>query len=215
MKIEQLQCYLVAGPQDYPELSLTEFIVKIEVLMQSGITAYQFRDKGTHYQNCEERLDLVLKLQSLAKKWQVLFIINDDVDLAQQIHADGLHVGQGDQIQAALKVPQAVPMVIGLSVSNASELAAAQDSGADYLGIGPIFATQSKTDAAPALGLAKLAEILPQNHLPIVGIGGITESVLSDLAELGLNGVAVISMLTRSDNPIETVQKIKEAWHGI
>ena len=83
------------------------------------------------------------------------------------------------------------------------------------MGIGPIFATQSKTDAAPALGLAKLAEILPQNHLPIVGIGGITESVLSDLAELGLNGVAIISMLTRSDNPTEAVQKIREAWRGI
>lgn len=215
MRIEQLQCYLVAGPQDYPSLNLVEFIAKINLLMQAGVTTYQFRDKGTRYKNQNERLNVVMQLQSLAKKWQVLFIVNDDVALAQKIHADGLHVGQSDQVQAALKLPQSRDMVVGLSVSNLSELKQAQTSGADYLGIGPIFTTQSKKDAAPALGLIELAKILSHNHLPIVGIGGITEKDLPNLAQLGLDGVAVISMLTQASNPATAVQKIKGAWYGL
>ncbi|WP_246163843.1 thiamine phosphate synthase [Weissella coleopterorum] len=173
MKKSQLRCYLVAGPQDYPGLTLVEFTEKIIVLMQAGITAYQFRDKGFHYQSATERLEVVQILQKAAKKWQILFIINDDIELAQLIHADGLHVGQSDQVQAALALPQTTSMLIGLSVSNATELQAAQKSGADYLGIGPIFATQSKVDAAPAIGLTKLKTLLMENKLPIVAIGGL------------------------------------------
>lgn len=192
-KILDLRAYFIAGPQDFPKLSIDDAVDKISVIIKSGVTVYQFRDKGTIYNNKNQRLEVAKRLQEVAQKVAVSFIVNDDVELARELSADGIHVGQDDD-----------------SVSNDMELESAQKSGADYLGIGPIYPTNSKSDAAEPIGIDHLRKMLEYNQLPTVGIGGITQSLLTELSETKLGGVAVISLLTEAENPEKVVKIIKQ-----
>lgn len=207
-----LRRYLVAGPQDFPGRSLVEVTERLRLLLNSGITTFQFRDKGAVYASVAERLAFANQIRQLADEAQVMFIMNDDVTLAKAVNADGLHIGQADTRLVEARQDLPASMLIGLSVRNAAEMQAAQASGADYLGVGPIFPTRSKSDAAPALGIDGLVNILALNELPSVGIGGIAMDNLSLLSRTSLDGVAVISMLTRSRNLDETIDRFKRYW---
>ncbi|MFC4653018.1 thiamine phosphate synthase [Lactococcus nasutitermitis] len=207
-----LKCYFIAGPQDFPNLSLEEAEVKISKLIASGVTAYQFRDKGTHYKNEDGRLGLANRLRKVAKAHNVPFIINDDSALAFEVGADGLHLGQDDMAVSRARDLLGKKVFIGLSVRNEQELIQAQSSKADYLGIGPIYQTSSKKDAAKPIGDKLLTSILQVNQLPIVGIGGIDLSKAEKLAKTGLDGVAIISLLTETKMPYRTINTILRAF---
>jgi len=209
-KILDLRAYFIAGPQDFPKLSIDDAIDKISVIIKSGVTVYQFRDKGTIYKNNNQRLEVAKRLQGVAQKAAVSFIVNDDVELARELSADGIHVGQDDDSVSKIRELIGQEMWVGLSVSNDMELESAQKSGADYLGIGPIYPTNSKSDVAEPIGIDHLRKMLEHNQLPTVGIGGITENSLTELSKIGLGGVAVISLLTESENYKNMVQKIKQ-----
>ena len=209
-KILDLRLYFIAGPQDFPNLSIDDAIEQISVIIKSGITVYQFRDKGTIYKNKKQRFEVAKRLQKVAQESAVSFIVNDDVKLARELSADGIHVGQEDESVSKIREQIGQEMWVGLSVSNDEELKAAQISGADYLGIGPIYPTNSKSDAAEPIGTNHLRKMLLSNQLPIVGIGGITENSLTELSKIGLNGIAVISLLTAAENAKKIVQKIKQ-----
>ncbi|BDH81550.1 thiamine phosphate synthase [Lactococcus lactis] len=209
-KILDLRAYFIAGPQDFQKLSIDDAIDKISVIIKSGVTVYQFRDKGTIYKNNNQRLEVAKRLQGVAQKAAVSFIVNDDVELARELSADGIHVGQDDDSVSKIRELIGQEMWVGLSVSNDMELESAQKSGADYLGIGPIYPTNSKSDAAEPIGIDHLRKMLEHNQLPTVGIGGITENSLTELSKIGLGGVAVISLLTESENYKNMVQKIKQ-----
>ena len=206
MNKEFLRCYFIAGPQNFPGLSIWEAQEKIVLIMKSGVTAYQFRDKGTVYQNDRQRLELAQNLRDTARKLGIPFIVNDDVGLAIALKADGVHLGQNDEKLSDARQKVGRSMIIGLSVNNATELAKAQESQADYLGVGPVYPTLTKTDATHPIGVQELGKMMPQNHLPIVGIGGIGLSVLPELVHIGIDGIAVISLLTGSNHP-DTVAK--------
>ena len=150
----------------------------------------------------------VLKLQEAAKDLHIPFIINDDLELACRIQADGVHLGQQDRAVAEAREKLGLQKYIGLSVRNKQELLAAQESEADYLGIGPIYPTSSKSDAAEPLGEGQLSQLLRVNEKAIIGIGGITVESLNPLSQMPLDGVAVISLLTRATNPQNIVRKI-------
>lgn len=207
-----LKRYFIAGPQDFAGLTLAQSEQRIKNIITSGITAYQFRDKGAIYADDNERLRFAQTLREFAAQAGVSFIVNDDVQLTKDVNADGVHLGQADvQLELAREfLPQNV--FIGLSVRNAVEMQKAQSSQADYLGVGPIFKTQSKADAAPELGLAQLTEILTQNSLPTVGIGGISLENQATLKTTGLDGIAMISLLTQTVNLAATMQLIKQSW---
>lgn len=209
-KILDLRVYFIAGPQDFPNLSIDDAIEQISVIIKSGITVYQFRDKGTIYKNNNQRLEVAKRLQEVAQKAAVSFIVNDDVELARELSADGIHVGQDDDSVSKIRELIGQEMWIGLSVSNDMELESAQKSGADYLGIGPIYPTNSKSDAVEPIGVDHLRKMLELNQLPTVGIGGITQSLLTELSETKLGGVAVISLLTEAENPEKVVKIIKK-----
>lgn len=209
-KILDLRVYFIAGPQDFPNLSIDDAIEQISVIIKSGITVYQFRDKGTIYKNNNQRLEVAKRLQEVAQKAAVSFIVNDDVELARKLSADGIHVGQDDDSVSKIRELIDQEMWIGLSVSNDMELESAQKSGADYLGIGPIYPTNSKSDAVEPIGVDHLRKMLEHNQLPTVGIGGITQSLLTELSETKLGGVAVISLLTEAQNPEKVVKIIKK-----
>ena len=205
-----LTVYFIAGPQDFPKLSIAEATEKISSIIKSGVSLYQFRDKGTVYEWENQRFEVAKKLQEVAKKAEVTFIVNDDVQLASDLKADGVHLGQSDGSVSKVRELLGQKVWLGLSVSTEQELKKAQTSGADYLGIGPIYPTSSKADAAKPLGFATLEKILPSNHLPIVGIGGISQDSLTELSALDLDGLAVISLLIEAQNPEEMSFLIKQ-----
>ncbi|MCH1723518.1 thiamine phosphate synthase [Lactococcus formosensis] len=208
MNKEFLTCYFIAGPQNFPELSIEEAVEKIIEILESGVSSYQFRDKGTVYRSHNQRMATVLKLQEAAKDLHIPFIINDDLELACRIQADGVHLGQQDRAVAEAREKLGPQKYIGLSVRNKQEILAAQESEADYLGIGPIYPTSSKSDAAEPLGEEQLSQLLRVNEKAIIGIGGITVESLNPLSQMPLDGVAVISLLTRATNPQNIVRKI-------
>ena len=153
MNKEFLQRYFVAGSQNFPDLTLPEYEERIALIMQSGITAYQFREKNPTL-SFDEKQALAMRLREKARELAVPFIVDDDVALAIAVEADGIHVGQDDMPITDVVAQVAGQMIVGLSVRNKAEMVAAQSvMGIDYLGVGPVFATTTKADAATPLGL--------------------------------------------------------------
>ena len=214
MKKELLQRYFVAGSQNFPDLTLSEYEERIALIMKSGITAYQFREKNPDLSTDEKR-SLAMRLREKAHELDVPFIVDDDVALALAVEADGIHVGQDDMPIADVVKQIAGQMIVGLSVRNGTEMVAAQSvAGSDYLGVRPVFATTTKVDAAAPLGLKGLATALNANtkQLPIVAIGGIKLEDLPALQQAGVDGVAVISLLSEARNVRAVINDMKEKW---
>jgi len=202
----QLRAYFVCGSQDAGDGDL---VAVVESALQAGITAFQFRDKGTSQLTGLERRQLGQRLHQLCAAYRVPFIVDDDVALALALHADGIHVGQSDQqIQQVLDQVRE-KMFVGLSCSTPAEVEVAnQLAGIAYLGSGPVFPTTSKSDADPVIGLRGLTTLVGLSRRPVVAIGGITTTQLAAVAGTGAQGSAVISLLTQSNNMAATVQKM-------
>lgn len=214
MNKEFLKRYFVAGSQNFSDLTLPEYEERIALIMQSGITAYQFREKNLTL-SFDEKQALAMRLREKARKLAVPFIVDDDVALAIAVEADGIHVGQDDMPITDVVAQVAGQMIVGLSVRNKSEMVAAQSvMGIDYLGVGPVFATTTKADAAAPLGLDGLATTLNANakQLPTVTIGGITLEDLPALHQAGVDGVAVISLLSEAPDVRMVIDEMKERW---
>jgi thiamine-phosphate diphosphorylase len=161
-----------------------------------GAQMIQFRDKelddGPFYQQA-------LRLRSLTRGAGVSFIINDRVDVALSVAADGVHVGEHDlpvDVARALIGPE---MILGASAGTPDEVREAQGAGADYLGVGAIFPTGTKDDATH-VGLERLVQLRPFADIPILAIGGITADNVAQTIEAGADGVAVISEVVGADD---------------
>lgn len=154
-----------------------------------GADVIQLREK---HMGKREKLELGLELRHLTRREGVLFIVNDDLDLAVILDADGVHLGQDDiPIQYARGL--AGDMIIGVSTHNKAQAAAAAASGADYIGIGPVFETGTKQDHEPVIGLGVLGEIGAACPVPWVAIGGIGLNQIDSVLSTGCRAVAVIS----------------------
>ncbi|AKP64783.1 thiamine monophosphate synthase [Levilactobacillus koreensis JCM 16448] len=206
-----LRAYFVAGSQDVPDRDLRDVLA---TMLKAGITAYQFRDKGASRLTAADRLALGRDLRDQCHAASVPFIVDDDVDMALALHADGIHVGQSDEgVQRVIDAVAGQNLFVGLSCSTAKEVAAAnQVSGIDYLGSGPIYPTTSKDDADPVIGTTGLAKLVDQANVPIVAIGGVTVDSLPAIAQTGAAGVAVITLLTNSTQPAADVTAMRQAF---
>ncbi|UIF28573.1 thiamine phosphate synthase [Levilactobacillus brevis] len=195
-----LRAYFVAGSQDVPGQDLREVLA---TMLKAGITAFQFRDKGASTLTPDQRLALGRDLREQCRAASVPFIVDDDVDLALALHADGIHVGQSDErITKVLQTVDGRQMFVGLSCNTPEQVAQAnQIAGISYIGSGPIYPTTSKDDADPVMGVAGLQALVAQANVPIVAIGGVTVASLPAIAATGAAGVAVITLLTRSQDP--------------
>ncbi|NDV13065.1 thiamine phosphate synthase [Crenobacter caeni] len=140
-------------------------------------------------------------LKTLCHARGARLLVNDHLDVALAIGADGVHVGQADLPAGVVRSLLGPDAIVGLSVSNAAELAAAELAAVDYLGVGPVFATLSKPDAAPPVGLAGLASLVSAVGKPCVAIGGISLDNAASVAATGVAGVAVIGALCRAADP--------------
>lgn len=173
--------------------------------LEAGITAFQFREKGSGSLSGNEKIQLGKRLRRLCAKYDVPFFINDDVHLISLLDVDGIHVGQDDQSVEGI-MEQFPNVLIGLSISNEFELAKSPIHLVDYIGAGPIFSTSTKEDAKQAVGVEWIAELRSRfPKLPIVGIGGINASNADKVIASGADGVAVISALTNAKHIAHTV----------
>ena len=184
----------------------------VEDALKGGITLFQFREKGEGALEGSEKVELAIKLQDLCKKYNVPFIVNDDIELALEIDADGVHVGQDDL--GVDEIRKLMPdKIIGLSIGNGEELKQAKVEYVDYVGVGPVYVTQSKDDAGGAIGyegLELMRRFLPQ--MPLVAIGGIQTQHIKDVMKTNVDGVSIISAISYSDNIEKTVREMIEQF---
>ena len=165
------------------------FYEQIEDALKGGVTLLQLREKNM----CEEDLlKEALEVQKICKKYRVLLIINDDVELAKKINADGVHVGQSDLDAGTARTILGPDKIIGVTAKTVEQARAAQRAGADYLGSGAIFGTGTKPDAKP-MTMELLREIVNAVDIPVVAIGGIDSSNAYKLAKTGIAGIAVVN----------------------
>ena len=184
----------------------------VEDALKGGITLFQFREKGEGALEGSEKVELAIKLQDLCKKYNVPFIVNDDIELALEIDADGVHVGQDDL--GVDEIRKLMPnKIIGLSIGNEEELKQSKVEYVDYVGVGPVYVTQSKDDAGGAIGyegLELMRKLLPQ--MPLVAIGGIQTQHIKDVMKTNIDGVSIISAISYSDNIEKTVREMNEQF---
>ncbi|MGY3815918.1 thiamine phosphate synthase [Gemella taiwanensis] len=184
----------------------------VEDALKGGITLFQFREKGKGVLEGEEKLELAIKLKNLCKKYNVPFIVNDDIELALEIDADGVHVGQDDLGVDEIRKLMS-NKIIGLSIGNEEELKQSKVEYVDYVGVGPVYVTQSKDDAGGAIGyegLELMRKLLPQ--MPLVAIGGIQTQHIKDVMKTNVDGVSIISAISYSDNIEKTVLEMNEQF---
>ncbi len=209
-----LKLMFVAGSQDFYHIKggkndrINTLLDALELALQSKITAFQFRQKGDlALQDPIEIKQLALKCQKLCQKYGTPFIVNDEVKLALELKADGVHVGQEDMAIEEVMTLCKKRLFIGLSVNTLEQaLKARHLDGVAYLGVGPIFPTQSKKDKQ-VIGVELLKKIKDSGvKKPLIAIGGITTHNASKLREYG--GIAVISAIAQAKDKALAVGKL-------
>ena len=179
----------------------------VEMAVRGGATCVQLREKTA---STREFIREALAIKDLLATHQVPLIINDRLDVAMAVDAEGVHLGQKDM---ALEVAQSIAgdrMLIGISVESLADAIAATEGGADYLGVSPIYDTPTKTDTAPALGLKGLAEIRRTVKTPLVAIGGLNVDNAAEVIRSGADGVAVVSAIVSAEDPEKAARQLKD-----
>jgi thiamine-phosphate pyrophosphorylase len=204
---DSLKVYFIMGSpncKENPAQVLKEAI-------EGGITLFQFREKGTGALTGDKKLELAKELQQICEEHQIPFIVNDDIDLAIALNADGVHIGQEDELVEDVRKKIGDKM-IGVSVHSYEEAMVALAGGADYFGIGPVFPTKTKEDAKPSNG-TKLIEELRERELsiPIVGIGGITAENAGTVIQAGADGVSVITAISHAPSVKDAAKALRKS----
>jgi thiamine-phosphate pyrophosphorylase len=178
---------------------------------RGGATIVQLREK-----DCPtlEFIEQALRIKEFLKARNIPLIINDRLDIAQAVKADGVHLGQTDMPLEMAKSIVGDTMLIGISAESLKDAIEAEKGGADYLGVSPIYATPTKTDTAPALGLEGLREIRKAVRLPLVGIGGLNQHNAAAVIHNGGDGVAVVSAIVAADDPEAATHELKQVLAG-
>lgn len=180
-----------------------------EAALAGGATMLQFRDKQM---GDSVFAATAADLLTMARAAGVPLIVNDRVEIAAAIGADGVHVGQEDLAIGEVRRMTPRGMIVGVSATCYDEAVAACDGGADYVGVGPVFPTGSKADSAPPMGVTELERICREIPLPVVAIGGITISNLRSIVEAGAAGAALIAAIAEAQDMREATKHLKCEW---
>ena len=186
----------------------TEAIV--DAALAGGVDIVQVREK---HRTARTRLEIAETLRGPTAEADVPLIINDRLDIALAVDADGVHLGDDDLPVAVARAQLGEDAIIGRSVSTVEAAEAAERAGADYLGVGAIYTTSSKDvdDEENGIGLDVVTHIADAVDIPLVGIGGVTPERTPDVVEAGADGVAVITAITEAADPERATQKLGEA----
>jgi len=169
----------------------------------------QFRDKRM---DDAEFAEAAARIGRIVRDLGALFVVNDRVEIAVAVGADGVHVGEGDTPVSEVRKRVPAGMMVGASARNYDEAMAMAVSGADYLGVGPVFPTGSKDDAAPAIGVDELARICRAVPQPVVAIGGINRQNLQQVIAAQAAGAAVIAAVAEAPDMVQATQELKRMW---
>lgn len=190
---EQVRLYLVTDRSWLKERAL-ETVVEEAVL--GGVTMVQYREKEASFEEMREQAG---RVQEVCKRYRVPFIVNDSVELALAVGADGVHLGQKDGSLQEARQRLGRDKIIGISAHNVKEALEAAEQGADYIGAGAVFGSSTKRDAVSLLP-EDLKSICRAVEIPVVGIGGINETNILLLQGLGLDGAAAISAILAKED---------------
>ncbi|MBO6123232.1 MAG: thiamine phosphate synthase [Methanobrevibacter sp.] len=201
-----LSLYLVTDKSDDVE----RFLKTIEESIQGGVSVVQIREKTA---DTLDFYNLALKVKEITTKYNVPLIINDRVDVALAIDADGVHVGQSDMPCDVTRKLVGDDKIVGVSAATIEEAQKAERDGADYIGTGAVFPTATKDDA-PSITKKELKEVVDSINLPVVAIGGINLDNASELTDTGIAGLSVVSAIMSSDNPKESSKKLLNIFNS-
>ncbi|MCX7974672.1 MAG: thiamine phosphate synthase [Candidatus Aminicenantes bacterium] len=193
---------------DSEALTGRNFLETIEKVVEGGATLIQLRGKKW---SDREFFSMALEVKKILAERNIPLIINDRVDVALAVKAEGVHLGQKDLPIEAVRPLAPKKFIIGLSVNNLEEALRAEREGADYVGAGPIFWTSSKPDLRPPIGSQGLQAICQAIRIPVIAIGGITLSSIPEIIAAGASGIALISAITLAENPLEATRKIRNS----
>ncbi len=188
----------------------------IRMALEGGCRWVQLRMKGVPYPD-EDSMEIAFEAKRLCREHDAVFIIDDDVALVKQIHADGVHLGKNDMPISEARSILGQDFIIGGTANTFADVKAHYEAGADYIGCGPFRFTTTKRGLSPVLGLEGYRSIVEQMkaegiNLPIVAIGGITEQDVTDIMQTGVSGIAVSGAVLNADNPIEAMRRIGRFW---
>jgi thiamine-phosphate pyrophosphorylase len=202
-----LRVYVITGSA--PELGLTHEQVVIAAL-RGGATAIQLRDK---VMDANQFTETAIRLAKLTRAAGVPLIVNDRVAIAVAVGVDGIHIGRNDGNVYDIRRDLPPEMILGVSATNYFEAVEMSATGADYIGVGPIFPTGSKADAAPPIGVDELGRICRDINKSIVAVGGINRDNLRRVIDAGAAGAAVISAVTHAPDMAAAVAELRGIWH--
>ena len=178
----------------------------VQAAIRGGVTVVQYREKNT---TTRQMIEEALELRELCRVRGVPFIVNDRVDVALAVDADGVHVGQDDMPALLARKLIGRDKILGVSVENVAQVRAAVADGADYIGASPIFATPTKPDAPPPMGIQGLREITRVCAIPVVAIGGLNATNAASMMRAGAAGIAVVSAIVSGDDVERAARELK------
>ena len=207
MNINEWQTYLVTAAGRSAGRTTPEVVA---AALDGGIDVVQLRDKGS---TDRERYETGLRLRELTEAAGVPLLVNDRIDLAAAVDADGVHLGQSDLPVSVARERLGDSAVVGVSASTVAEARNAEAAGADYLGVGAVYATTSKDvpDEENGIGTDRIAAIAGEVDVPVIGIGGIDAGNAAPVVEAGATGVAALSAITAADDPEAATAALAEA----
>lgn len=193
--------YLVS---DRDVLKGRDFIKSLEEAILGGVTVVQLREKNV---TSSEFYTLALQVKKITSKHNIPLIINDRLDIALAIDADGVHVGQDDLPAHIVRGILGKDKIVGVSTATLEEALKAVEDGADYIGVGALFPTDTKTNTR-TVTLDELKNIKTNIEIPVVGIGGINETNIITVIDTGIDGVAIVSAILGKGNIKEAAQNL-------
>lgn len=177
----------------------------VEKAIQGGVTCVQLREKNLSQ---EDFIEEGKKLLDICHQYHIPLIINDNIDVAIEVQADGIHVGQNDMDARTVRKILGPDKILGVSVRTVQQALKAQKDGADYLGVGSVFITQTKDDAKK-VDIQTLKDICQAVEIPVIAIGGICQDNILELKESGIDGVAIVSAIMAQDDILKATQDLK------
>ncbi|WP_237659529.1 thiamine phosphate synthase [Tepidanaerobacter sp. GT38] len=178
----------------------------VEEAIKAGVTFLQLREKNLEY---DAFLQLAKEIKCVTDKYKIPYVINDNVQVAMAAGADGVHVGQGDMSPKDVRKIIGPDKILGVSAQTVEQAVLAEESGADYIGVGSVFPTSTKLDAE-AVSLETLKEICKAVSIPVVAIGGINKDNAIKLAGSGIDGIAVVSAIFAQENITAAARELRE-----
>jgi len=190
-----------------PKLTKKDIFEDANSTIRAGVKIIQYREKE---KDTKYMIEEAAKIKEICKENNTLFLINDRVDIALAVDADGVHLGKEDMPYNIARNLLGEQRIIGLTVHNLEEAIEAENIGADYLGVSPIFETKTKPDAGKPSGLQLLIDLKENIKIPYVAIGGINEYNIKSVLDTGTRAVAIISAIITKDNVEEECKKFRK-----